>query len=357
VYPVNTTKYFVQLNDNGCINSDSVQVNVVDFVRLAVNADTVICENDEALLGASTNGLQFLWTPSFSVNDASQLNAVAQPAITTTYQLTASIGHCNAKGNMTVKVVSYPKANAGRDTVICFNTICQLRGATDGSTFSWSPATTLSDASILFPSARPSATTTYILSAYDTKGCPKPGLDSVIVTVLPKILPSAGNDTSVVIGEPLQLNASGGVSYSWFPSFNLSGTTIPNPVAIFNEGADILRYGVLVYNEAGCVDSAFITIKVFQTPPVVFVPTAFTPNKDGKNDVLRPIAAGIINIKYFRIYNRWGQLVFSTSTNGKGWDGTINGKGQGTNTFVWEVKATDYMGKVYIQKGVVTLIR
>jgi gliding motility-associated-like protein len=357
VYPANTTKYFVQLNDNGCINSDSVQVNVVNSVSLVMNADTVICENDQAFLGATTNGLQFLWTPSLSIIDASQLNAVAQPAITTTYQLTTSIGHCSTKGNMIVKAVPYPKVNAGIDTIICFNTICQLRGDTDGSSFSWSPAATLSDANVLSPIARPQVSTTYVLSAYDTKGCPKPGLDSVIVTVLPKIIPNAGNDTAVVAGQPLQLNASGGVSYSWFPQFNLSTATIADPIAIFNEGADVLRYGVRVYNEAGCVDSAFITIKVFQTPPVVFVPTAFTPNNDGKNDVLRPIAAGIIKIEYFRIYNRWGQLVFSTSTNGKGWDGTIGGKGQGTNTFVWEVKATDYTGKIYTQKGVITLIR
>ena len=113
----------------------------------------------------------------------------------------------------------------------------------------------------------------------------------------------------------------------------------------------------LVYNEAGCVDSASVRIKIYQSDPVVFVPTAFTPNGDGRNDILRPLAAGITTIEYFRIYNRWGQMVFSTSTNGKGWDGRIQGREQSTASFVWEVKATDYKGQPFVQKGTVTLIR
>ena len=76
-----------------------------------------------------------------------------------------------------------------------------------------------------------------------------------------------------------------------------------------------------------------------------------------KNDVFRPIAAGIAKIEYFRVFNRWGQLVFSTSINGQGWDGKIGGKDQSTNTYVWIVKAIDYLGRPYFRKGTVTLIR
>ena len=77
------------------------------------------------------------------------------------------------------------------------------------------------------------------------------------------------------------------------------------------------------FNDAGCVDSAHVSVKVFKTNPYVFVPTAFTPNGDGLNDDVKPIAVGVKQIKYFSIYNRWGQLVFKTTTNGQGWDGTI----------------------------------
>jgi len=356
-HPSNTTKYVVELDDNGCKNKDSLTVRVVDFVSVTARSDTVICENDAVQLGAVTNGLHFQWTPAALVNDAAVVNAVAYPAGTTTYQLTASIGHCSATDDVVVTVVAYPKVNAGRDTVVCFNSAAQLHGFTDGNSFTWSPATTLSNATSLNPTAKPDASTAYVLTAYDTKGCPKPGLDTVLVTMLPKIIANAGGDTAIVIGQPLQLQASGGVHYVWSPAFNLSSTTIADPIAVFNESSDGLLYHVLVYNEAGCVDSASLFIKIFETPPVVFVPTAFTPNGDGRNDLLRPIAAGIVTIEYFRVFNRWGQLVFSTTTNGKGWDGRIAGKEQGTDTFVWEVKATDYKGTPYIQKGTVTLIR
>jgi gliding motility-associated-like protein len=114
---------------------------------------------------------------------------------------------------------------------------------------------------------------------------------------------------------------------------------------------------VIVVDENNCTDSAFVTVKIFKTNPQVFVPSAFTPNNDGKNDVFRPIAVGILNIEYFRVFNRWGELVFSTTTNGKGWDGKIGGKEQASGTFVWVVKGVDYTGKSVFAKGTVTLIR
>jgi gliding motility-associated-like protein len=60
---------------------------------------------------------------------------------------------------------------------------------------------------------------------------------------------------------------------------------------------------------------------------------------------------------YFRVFNRWGQLVFSTTTDRQGWDGKLNGKEQGSGTFAWLVKGVDYTGKVFFAKGTVTLIR
>ena len=106
-----------------------------------------------------------------------------------------------------------------------------------------------------------------------------------------------------------------------------------------------------------CYDSAFVGVKVFKTNPYVFVPTVFTPNGDGLNDVIRPVAVGVQEIKYFRIFNRWGQMIFNTTINQKGWDGKIKGTPQGSNVFVWMVSAIDYTGKPIFLKGTVTLIR
>jgi gliding motility-associated-like protein len=137
----------------------------------------------------------------------------------------------------------------------------------------------------------------------------------------------------------------------------LSATDIANPVAIFNAPLDGQLYKVLVANEAGCADSANITVKVFEGGPYVFVPNAFTPNYDGRNDKLRPIAVGMQRIEQFIIYNRWGQMVFSTTKNGEGWDGAIGGQIQGAGVYVWLVKAIDYNGKAHFRKGTVALIR
>ena len=124
-----------------------------------------------------------------------------------------------------------------------------------------------------------------------------------------------------------------------------------------NSHIDSIRYKVYVTDLLGCLDSATILVKIFRTNPQIFVPTGFTPNGDGRNDVLKPIAVGIERIEYFRVYNRWGQLFSAPLINGHGWDGQIGGKPQTTNTYVWMVKAVDYTGKPIFQKGTATLIR
>jgi gliding motility-associated-like protein len=167
----------------------------------------------------------------------------------------------------------------------------------------------------------------------------------------------AGADTAVVVNQPLQFNATGAESYTWYPPLYLNAVNIANPVATFPDPMASMSYKVVGVSAGGCRDSAFVSVRVFKGSPRIFVPTAFTPNSDGRNDLLRPIAAGIKNIEFFNIYNRWGQLVFSTRINGHGWDGRINGMLQNTGTFVWLVKAVDFTGKSYLEKGVFTLIR
>ena len=358
VNPTNTTTYTVELNEQGCINTDTVRIRVVRVVTTRAMNDTTICLTDSVKLNIVSDGLQHQWTPSAGLNDPTLQNPTALPTDpTTTYQVLARIGSCTTTENIIVRTVPYPVANAGPDTTICYNTPAFLHGSHDGSSFTWSPTASLVNSNTLNPTAYPGSTTAYTLTSLDTKGCPKPGFDTVLVTVLPKIVPFAGNDTMVVVGQPLQLNAEGGVTYSWSPVTGLNNSTIKNPLAVYGQELDSIRYTVKVFNEIGCYDSAFIAVKIFKTNPYVFVPTAFTPNGDGLNDVIRPIAVGVQQIKYFRIFNRWGQLIFSTTTNEQGWDGKISGVPQGSNVFVWMVSAIDYLGKPIFIKGTVTLIR
>lgn len=355
VYPKTTTNYEVTLNENGCVNKDTVRVRVVDFVTLDAGADSTICLTDTGQLKPITDGLYFQWSssPASPISDPTVKEPLVAPtAEFTTYTVIASIGKCTATDEVTIRTVPYPMAYAGEDTVICYEDTALLVGATDGSSYSWSPTRTLSAPNSLTTEAFPLVTTRYILTAYDTKGCPKPGRDTVLVTVRDEIFAFAGNDTAVVVGQPLLLNGTGAELIEWQPPFHLNRNDIPNPIAVLE---DNMTYIMKAYTPEGCHDYDTINIKVFKTNPDIFVPNAFRPT-GSRNNVLRPIPVGISTLDYFRVYNRWGQLVFQTTQVGKGWDGRINGKLQDTGTYVWMVSGTDYTGRNVFRKGTAILI-
>ncbi len=357
VFPQVTTWYYVELDLNGCKNTDSVRVRVASAVNLTIRPDTTICRGDSVQLNIQTNGLQFLWMPTLGLSNPNIGAPLAFPTTTTLYQLTSSLGICNVKDSIIVRVVPYPSVNAGPDATICFGTSTTLNASMVASSFLWRPQGSLSNPTILNPIASPKQTTSYILQVNDTLGCPKPSFDTVIVNVRPKLNVFAGRDTSIVANQPLQLNATGAFTYLWSPSTGLNNISIGNPIAILSGNFDSIRYKVVGRDIVGCSDSSNLLVKVFRTRPQIFVPSGFTPNGDALNDILKPIAVGMERIEYFKIYNRWGQLVFSTTINGQGWDGKIEGVAQTSNTFVWMAKAIDYTGKPYFQKGTATLIR
>ena len=357
VYPKKTTSYIVTLNENGCISKDTIQVNVLDFITVNAGVDTTICIADSIILRPQTQGLQFAWSPAAGLSAANIKNPVAAPSATSTYLLTVNLGKCQAADSIKIKVAPYPQANAGTDTAICFGNNALLRASIVGSSFNWSPAGSLQNANTLTPTASPATTTNYILTTYDTLGCPKPFSDTVMVWVIPRVQAFAGNDTSVVANQPLQLNATGGSVYLWTPSFGMTNPLLSNPVVTLGPETGTIKYTVRVSVPEGCYATDDINVKVFKTGPDIFIPSAFTPNNDGKNDVLKPIAVGMKSLTYFRVYNRWGQLLFSTGDIGKGWNGTFGGTDQASGTYVYTAEATDYQDKKVVKKGTVVLIR
>ena len=352
VYPKTTTTYQVTLNENGCINTESLRVRVVDFVTLNMGPDTTICLTDSARLQPATDGLQFTWSPAATLSNPSVRSPMAGPLGTTTYQLISRIGKCNTTGDVIVKTVPYPLVNAGQDTTICYQDTAQLKATTDGATFTWTPVTTLNSGNTLNPLAFPLKTTPYNLTAYDTLGCPRPGIDTVLVSVQPRLNAFAGNGTAIVLGQPLLLRGTGAEFFKWSPPAGLNNANISMPVATLSENA---TYIMEAFTEEGCFATDTINIKVFKTQPDIFVPNAFAPG--GRNRILRPIPVGISEFAYFRVYNRWGQLVFHTTEAGRGWDGTIAGKNQDAGTYVWMVRGKDYTGKTISKKGAAVLIR
>ena len=117
-----------------------------------------------------------------------------------------------------------------------------------------------------------------------------------------------------------------------------------------------MQYVVEAYTPFGCPTYDTILIKAYRGPDI-YVPNAFTPGNGGRNDRFRPIAVGITNISYFNIYNRIGQLIYSSRNISEGWDGSRNGQPQPTGTYIWMIKGEDYLGKAHSEKGTVVLIR
>ncbi|MBS1730140.1 MAG: PKD domain-containing protein [Bacteroidetes bacterium] len=359
VFPLNTTTYHLSIEDKGCKNSDSVVVNVIDSVSLNAGKDTTICLTDGIQLQPQTNGLIYSWTPITGLDNPTILNPIATPLVNTTYTLTSNVGKCFAKDNITINVVPYPVANAGLDTAICFGKTVVLHANVIASSFSWTPVNTLVNPNTLNPTAGPQNTTQYYLTVYDTLGCPKPVIDTITVRVTPPVYTFAGNDTVIVAMQPLQLNATsvGGTIYTWNPTIGLSNPQIANPVATLPSTIDSVRYIVKASTPEGCVGYDDILVIVFKTQPDIFVPSAFTPNGDGLNDDIKPILIGMKELKYFQIFNRYGQLIFSTKEIAKGWDGTFKGVKQGSGTFVYQAEGIDYMGNTIRKKGTIVLIR
>jgi gliding motility-associated-like protein len=197
-----------------------------------------------------------------------------------------------------------------------------------------------------------------LLAQYaSTNGCVDSASQTMTVIQPPKVF--AGNDTSVVIDQPLQLQAvTGNMNdvFLWTPATGMNDPGISNPVVVLGADIESVKYLVKATDTSGCFGEATITVKVFKTEPDIFVPNAFTPGL-AINRIFRPIPVGISSIQLFRIYNRWGQLVYSSSGMSAGWDGTISGKPEPSGGFVWMVQGTTYTGKTISKQGTMLLIR
>ncbi|MEO7120568.1 MAG: PKD domain-containing protein [Ginsengibacter sp.] len=354
VSPKVTTTYSATLTETpGCFATQNVVVSVVDRVSLNVGNDSTVCQTDSIRLNAVSNGLHYLWTPAASLNNNMLKNPLAAPSATTKYNVVASIGKCNTSDDITLRVVPYPEANGGSDTTICFPASIKLH-ATGGSSYVWSPTVFLTNANIPDPVANPTQSIRYIVAVTDVLGCPKPAYDTIFVEV-EKLVANAGpRDTSIVVNQPLQLNATGGEIFLWKPSTGLNNTGISNPIATLSENQ---QYILTVESNEGCTATDTIDVLVYKVDPGLYVPNAFTPNGDGVNDFFRPILIGMKYLKYFRVYNRSGELIFSTSVQNAGWDGTFKGKAQDADVYVWIVDGIDYQNKEIFRKGSVTLVR
>lgn len=115
-------------------------------------------------------------------------------------------------------------------------------------------------------------------------------------------------------------------------------------------------FTVKAFTPQGCESYDDVTVKIYNGPDI-YLPNAFTPNNDGKNDIFKGIPVGVKQFNYLRIFNRWGQLLFSTTDYNKGWDGTWQGQSQPGGMYIVMANAVDFKGNVIAKKQTVLLIR
>jgi len=191
-----------------------------------------------------------------------------------------------------------------------------------------------------------------MLIAQNVKACVDTNFQQLVID---NFYPFAGDDTSIVKGAYVYFNATGGIQYAWSPPTNLSDTSIYNPVGYYPDTGHFTYY-VHVVSPYGCTGYDSVKVEVVNQA-AFYVPTAFTPNGDGLNDVFRPVAIGYKNLNYFRVFDRWGEEVYFGTSLEVGWDGTYKDQKEEMGTYFWEISFTDRFGNKGFMKGDVTLIR
>jgi Bacterial lectin/CHU_C Type IX secretion signal domain/PKD domain len=241
------------------------------------------------------------------------------------------------------------------DTAVSLTEGSELTGLAGDSAFS---GRGVSPGGVLDPLQAGVGTDTLMYTFNAIDGCSDTAYQTVFIQSLPRV--RAGDDTAVVIGQPLQLNAwssdGTGDIFLWAPPEGLNNPGIADPIAVLGSGIDSIRYVVTATDSVGCFGQSSLKVVVFSSMPDLFVPNAFTPGR-GTNAIFRPIPVGISRLLYFSVYNRLGGLVYSTSRMGEGWDGTLDGKQQTPGVYVWVAEAETYTGRTIARRGTVILVR
>jgi len=269
---VTTTYTVVGTNSNGCQNKDSVKITVLTLPLVDAGKDTSICKNTSIQLN-STTATSYVWHPGKSLNDSTIFNPVASPSAATTYTLTVTGANgCSNVDSVKIAMIALPTITVGNDISACKTKPVQLN-AGGGTSYTWSPGTSLSDSTISNPVATPTVTTTYIVTGVSDAGCKNK--DTIQLTVLP--IPAVPTITQN--GDTLICTA-GFFAYQWYlNNAIIPGATISKYVFQANG-----NYYLSVSNSSGCsINSQPVTIttvSIDEDPSAVFVNVFPNPTTD-----------------------------------------------------------------------------
>jgi len=271
-HPTVSTNYIVTVTDtNGCVNKDTMNVNVNPLPVLNAGANRAICFGDSTQLGGSPFAVNstFSWSPAAGLSLPNISQPMASPATTTDYVLTVTnnLTSCVNHDTVTVTVITLPLALTGPDVPVCIGDSIQIGDvAVLGNTYSWSPSIGLSSTSVSNPFAHPTTTTTYTLTETNTlTGCFK--VDSVVVTVNPLPLATVTSDQTICLLQTVSIGAAAvsGNTYSWTPSAGLTNATDANPGA--SPAATTTYILTETITATGCFNSDTVTVNVNPLPP------------------------------------------------------------------------------------------
>ncbi len=352
---------------NGCRDSIIKNITLTAFVADAGN-DTTVCGTAPVLVTLHAGaGAAYSWTPAALLNNPSIQNPVATVSATTIFYVTiTNTSGCNATDSVIITfapplipavTISSSANNVCTGTPVTFTAVPVNGGSVPA--YQW------------LKNGNPSGTNN---SNYTDAGLNNGDvIRCVLTSSLNCVSPASAQSNSITMSvnsapaniryptlstfpyQNLQLQARniGGTAFQWQPPAGLISTNISNPVFYY---AQSQQYTVRINTAAGCIviDTQLVEIKGKKG---IYVPRGFSPNVDGNNDRLYPILIGIKKLNYFKVYNRWGVLMFET-TSGKpedGWDGTYNGKKQPVETYTWVVEGID-IDNLTIRKNGNTLL-
>jgi gliding motility-associated-like protein len=353
--PGTAISYIVLVTDaNGCSNTDTVDVSVNSLPVVTVSPNTAICIGGSTQLQAG-GGASFQWSPAGSLNNPSVPDPIASPQATTVYTVVATNGiGCSDSAQVTVTVNPLPVATASADTVICAGTSASL-AAGGGVSYSWSPATGLSNTGIQNPVATPQASITYTVIVTDVNGCSDDEQVSISLNDNPEAAFTVGEDVSGIscsgYTATLINQSSNANGYEWyFADGSTSTDENPQHQFVFDGSNQV----ILVALNNMCRDTAIQEITHTSVTAILEnTPKVFSPNSDGKNDCFE-LALDFDDCSDWSVYNRWGTKVFQSSPSSPCWNGKKDNNGEElpTGTYYLVVKVFD--GKY---NGTVTLIR
>jgi len=357
VTPDTTAEYVVTFSFHTCPDMhDSLLIDVQPTPTVYIGGNRFVCEFDTLRMEAGVTPswythYSYSWTPATAINHVSDQDPLFYNNDTTNVILTVTTpAGCRGVDSALVNVYPGNFAAINPKLDYCPHDTAVLM-PTGGASYQWIPSLYISDSMGAQPVIRPITTQTYTVIATDIHGC----RDTLTftATVHPGAVMWMPDSVTLYPGETYQVDPQTNCTkFDWTPAGGLNYKYISNPVASPEVST---RYIVTASTEYGCATRDSIIIHV-DPQTLLAVPNAFAPG-NGPNNVFRVIKRGIATLNYFRIYNRWGNLVFETTDIDGGWDGTYKGVPQPLGVFVYEVQAVTSTGETFEQHGNITLLR